>query len=335
MSTTASAPPRKRTRKTYDAATDGDEQRPTGLSVFVQLVRDEEFWYEDGTIDLVAGNVIFRVYKGVLAEHSAVFKDMFSLPQPPSESSSSQCPVVYLSDSPEDLRHVLRVLMPRNDVSPFSPYDPSFNMISATIRLGNKYEMPRLVEHSVHYLKKWFPGNLSTWVNNKNPLPPGFRELDAIGVIHLARFLDEESILPSAFLTCCFTECDILRGREREDGTLEQLTLNDVGICLGTRTRLIQEIFRFVLEVYKGPPSTRCSSPELCRNGLSNALEVLGKYFVGAPPWRTNPFNDVAPIIRDMTQKSELCNRCRSMVRARETDRLRVLWARMPELMGP
>ena len=111
--------PRKRTRSCSDAAM--DDERPEGSSVsaggqLVQPARDEEFWYEDGTIDLVAGNVVFRVYKGVLAEHSAVFKDMFSLPQPPSESTSSECPVVYLSDSPEDLRHVLRVLMPRNDV---------------------------------------------------------------------------------------------------------------------------------------------------------------------------------------------------------------------------
>ncbi len=84
--------------------------------------RDEEFCCSDGNITLVAGDVEFRVYKGILSEHSPVFRDMFSLPQPPVAASSpsssdddSTCPVVHLSDSSEDLRHVLRAYMPRSD----------------------------------------------------------------------------------------------------------------------------------------------------------------------------------------------------------------------------
>lgn len=79
---------------------------------------DKEFWYTDGTVILIAGNVEFRIYKGILAEHSPVFKDMFSMPQPPLEESGSgdaSCPIVHVSDSAEDLRHVLRVYMPKSD----------------------------------------------------------------------------------------------------------------------------------------------------------------------------------------------------------------------------
>lgn len=82
------------------------------------IQRDEEFWYDDGTIILVAGGIEFRVYKGILAEHSTVFRDMFSFPQPPEAHPASgdpPCPVVHVSDSPEDLRHVLRVYMPKSD----------------------------------------------------------------------------------------------------------------------------------------------------------------------------------------------------------------------------
>ena len=78
--------------------------------------RDEEFWFEDGTIILVAAGVEFKVYRGVLAEHSAVFADMFSLPQPPhdlSDSDAPVCPVVHLDDPPEELREVLRALLPK------------------------------------------------------------------------------------------------------------------------------------------------------------------------------------------------------------------------------
>lgn len=82
------------------------------------IKRDDKFWFEDGNIVLIARNIEFRVYKGILAKHSSVFQDMFSLPPPVAPESSRDtaapadaCPVVHLSDSPEDLRHVLRVCM--------------------------------------------------------------------------------------------------------------------------------------------------------------------------------------------------------------------------------
>ncbi|TFK88117.1 hypothetical protein K466DRAFT_444387, partial [Polyporus arcularius HHB13444] len=80
-----------------------------------QLRRDEEFWFEDGSIVLAARDVEFRVYKRVLSDHSIVFADMFTFPQPAPQAtavSSESCPTVCLDDSPEDLRHVLRALFP-------------------------------------------------------------------------------------------------------------------------------------------------------------------------------------------------------------------------------
>ncbi len=42
---------------------------------------DEEFWYADGNFILIAQNVELRVFKGILAGVSPVFKDMLSPPQ--------------------------------------------------------------------------------------------------------------------------------------------------------------------------------------------------------------------------------------------------------------
>lgn len=86
------------------------------------MTQDAEFWFEDGTIILIAQNIEFRVYKGPLIRHSPVFSDMFSLPQPvsaphsPLSSASgndemTDCPVVHVTDSPYELRHVLRVFV--------------------------------------------------------------------------------------------------------------------------------------------------------------------------------------------------------------------------------
>lgn len=82
--------------------------------------RDDDFWLPDGNVLLVAGNVEFRVYQGILVLHSPVFKDMLSLPQPaacdPPKPSVASPPVVHLTDSASELRHVLGVYIPRPDL---------------------------------------------------------------------------------------------------------------------------------------------------------------------------------------------------------------------------
>lgn len=83
---------------------------------------DDEFWLEDGNLTLIASDVEFRVYKGPLIANSPVFRDMLSLPQPiptqPDDRPDLRCTcgyapaLVHVSDSPEDLRHLLRALVP-------------------------------------------------------------------------------------------------------------------------------------------------------------------------------------------------------------------------------
>ena len=66
-------------------------------------------------------DVEFRVYSGILAEHSPVLKNLLAEPGHPLRSVpmpgglEAQCPVVPLTDSPEDLRHLLRAYMPTEE----------------------------------------------------------------------------------------------------------------------------------------------------------------------------------------------------------------------------
>lgn len=82
-----------------------DEVPSTG-----EVVRDNELWLEDGNIVLVARNVAFRIYRGVLVTESPVFRDMLKVPQSVNLGTIDGCLVVNVSDSPEDLRNLLRVL---------------------------------------------------------------------------------------------------------------------------------------------------------------------------------------------------------------------------------
>lgn len=71
-------------------------------------------WFEDGNIILQAEWTQFKVYRGILAKNSEIFKDMFAMPLPAAgEELEDGCPVVHLSDRAEDWHHVLGALFDR------------------------------------------------------------------------------------------------------------------------------------------------------------------------------------------------------------------------------
>ncbi|KAL1938152.1 hypothetical protein VTO73DRAFT_11981 [Trametes versicolor] len=231
--------------------------------------RDEEFWYCDGSIILVAGDVEFRIYKGLLADHSPVFKDMFSLPQPPATASPTNdpCPVVYLSDSPDDLRHVLRAYMPKGDYSPFYVSAPSYSYeeLSAAIRLGHKYQMAKLLDHAIAYLKKYYVCDFDTWASYPDYTPAGFGfTAHAIGVVNLARLTEETTLLPTALLACCALNEDVVEGFIREDDTREQLTPDDLKRCLAAKDRLIKAAIKIAFCIFRPAVADRCQSRVSC-----------------------------------------------------------------------
>lgn len=69
-----------------------------------------DIWHSDGSVVLQARDTQFRVHWSVLALHSSVFRGMQGLPQAVDQPSMDGCPVVELSDSVEDVEHLLRAL---------------------------------------------------------------------------------------------------------------------------------------------------------------------------------------------------------------------------------
>lgn len=73
--------------------------------------RAKDLWFDDGNLILKAGDTLFRIYAGLLAARSSVFRDMLSFP-PPKEGNPilDGCPIVFVYDSPNDLAHFLRAV---------------------------------------------------------------------------------------------------------------------------------------------------------------------------------------------------------------------------------
>jgi len=67
-------------------------------------------WLDDGSVVIQAELTQFRVHRTVLSRHSQVFRNMFSVPQPVYEDNIEGCPIVHLSDSAQDVSHLLSAL---------------------------------------------------------------------------------------------------------------------------------------------------------------------------------------------------------------------------------
>ncbi|EIW56897.1 uncharacterized protein TRAVEDRAFT_49709 [Trametes versicolor FP-101664 SS1] len=261
---------------------------------------------------------------------------MFSFPVPPPESSAaadttgSACPVVQLFDSPEDVRHILRFYMPRDDPSPFSTNEISFHMISAAVRLGQKYQMSKLYQHAIDYLKDYFTEHLDVWEAHTDDgrLPPGFSDVHAIGVVNLARLTGEHTLLPTALLSCCMLGKAIVHGFAREDGTREQLALADVGLCFAAKGRLIEESVRIALAVFLPTVAKMCASVSECVRGFRKIhveLKDRARYIATADPFV--PYHS-------MFGEELLCKHCRAMVKERDLWERSSTWSRLSEILG-
>ncbi|KAJ7712949.1 hypothetical protein B0H16DRAFT_1743733 [Mycena metata] len=126
--------------------------------------RSPDFWFEDGTIVLQADNVLYRVYRGFLASRSAVFRDMFSTPQPADEPLIEGCPVVQLHDTAEELALFLKALLPSNPPTAFNT-SPVCNLseLVSVLRLSEKYDVPALCAFMESILVALYPTTLEGW----------------------------------------------------------------------------------------------------------------------------------------------------------------------------
>ena len=75
---------------------------------FSQCTRSPTFWYDEGNVVLRVEDTLFRMHRGVLQTHSAVFKDTFGMPQPEGEPLLEGCQVVpMMGDTVEDWENML------------------------------------------------------------------------------------------------------------------------------------------------------------------------------------------------------------------------------------
>ncbi|KAI1795381.1 hypothetical protein LXA43DRAFT_882046 [Ganoderma leucocontextum] len=220
-----------------------------------EAMRDEELWFEDGTVALVAGNVEFCFYKDLLEDQSPVFRDMFASPQPSTPPGEpSECARVHLSDSAEDVRELLRMLLPDKQARLYSWRRLTFDALSACIRLGHKYQLDHIVDEAMTFVRKAYPKDFASYLERSTLHPE-----QAIGVVNLARLIGADDVLPLAIVDCCaLSGTDLIQGLVRADGTREVLSSHDLALCFDAKGSLIRENARRLRRVTEFKPSREC-----------------------------------------------------------------------------
>jgi hypothetical protein len=202
------------------AASAGDNALP-------EPSKHPDLWFCDGSIILRAEDTLFRVHKSQLARHSPFFRDLFSLPQPSADNTTSSptvvasgnaplqidtineieaCPVLRLYDTAEDVENLLTALY---DGPNFGKNDPAdFRMVSGILRLSTKYLVDSLRTKALVHLSRAWPTSLKGW-DAREDLARADEMQSGLGmsniypspadVIILAREINAPSLLPSAF----------------------------------------------------------------------------------------------------------------------------------------
>ncbi|KAJ6480107.1 hypothetical protein DFH09DRAFT_1056034 [Mycena vulgaris] len=149
MSTPDSPPPAKRQRT----------ESESDPSVSVNSPTRSKIWMPYGDIILQAESTQFRVNRDILAKSSSVFRDMFSLPQPPGGETVEGCLIVELSDSSKDVELLLTAL--------YDPYHHKtkqpFDVVACMLRLGRKYDIASLKLDASSRIHRGFPSTLAAF----------------------------------------------------------------------------------------------------------------------------------------------------------------------------
>ncbi|TCD63689.1 hypothetical protein EIP91_005094 [Steccherinum ochraceum] len=332
--------PSKRARRS--AATNTSRENGSANGSTAGYKRSDTFWLRDGNLILVANhNTAFRVHQSVLERKSEVFKDMFGLPQPQNADPSSEgeeeegCPVVHVSDAPEDITHLLSVLY---DGDRFLTQNAPISMktVLALLQLGIKYEIDYLRDEALSILQTIYPPSYAAylehcqgalWVTERTETQ------DAIVVINLAWKHGLHTLLPGAFFALAKLSNKELTRATNGSGSSSSLTtlsLSDLERCLTGRQTLQQQYTARFFFAEQIEMARDCTQSMVCS-------EVLESWWDGHVVYRLREiFNFNFDVLEEIDWEGGLkvCGECRGWHELDDKARRMAIYDRLADTFG-
>ncbi|RDX41897.1 hypothetical protein OH76DRAFT_1422827 [Lentinus brumalis] len=322
--------------------------------VHVDVVRDSEFWLLDGNVVLIAQKSAFRVHQSVLARHSTVLADLFTVPLPPSSDARETmdgCPVVQLHDSPDDLRYLLKALYDGPRMLHHGTVMP-FPTAAALYELAHKYNIESIRSDVHARLKTCFTHSFSvfkstlTWkMERPDTVLPGTRaewpvalcspaleadiKRDAIRAVNLAHLSGDPLMLPIPLYLCAMLpSASIASGIKRADVQVDNLSKEDQIRCFdGRATFMLRRVKRYGRTWLVGP-SAQCHDP-VCQTVFNGWVKShLGRRDF---PGDVHALRHIPP---SKLEHSRLCQECHRDLVRRDLEEHRYIWEKLPTDLG-
>ncbi|KAJ7070038.1 hypothetical protein C8F01DRAFT_1115071 [Mycena amicta] len=296
------------------------------------LTRSVDCWLDDGNIILQVESTQFRVTQSILAMHSTVFRDMFSLPLPADEPLVDNSPVVVLpGDKSEDWKHLLDAMYPKQC---FDPDDPTLEQIAGVLRLSKKYDIRPFREECIRRLKGEFPATLGEyevvcheWTNFDVPDEASRSSTDVkVQVANLAREVGLYSVLPTAFFDIARCADDTIPGVLNEH--VSKLSIVDQLACLTGYVELTQSYTKTPLkwlEPGQYIPCEDCTQESVCASSQKDLVVA----------WAARP-TVVIGVLNKWEEEwdSEICVACRIVARKVHEEARKACWEKLPSYFG-
>ncbi|KDR86013.1 hypothetical protein GALMADRAFT_49237, partial [Galerina marginata CBS 339.88] len=297
-------------------------------------LKSADYWFDDGNVILQAENTQFRVHRGNISRHSQVFRDMFSLPQPEKEPLFEGCPLVHVSDAPQDWENIFSILYDHN-ASYTSTKMFALPLLASMLRIGKKYQFDKLQSLALERIRMELPDSLDAWDEKFGDGSEG-QIVDSDSEINIVNFLLEtgfQTLLPVAYYICIssLTPAHICEGLDSDDGTSSYLSAQLIKTLTVARQNLSTAI---MLHEFPWTTSSRdqstiptaaCRVKSECKSHRSMVLAAL---IPGPEPDQALSF-PVESIVSE-----EYCDSCDAEIRNIYQAGREVIWDNLPSYFG-
>ncbi|KAF9649261.1 hypothetical protein BDM02DRAFT_3072812, partial [Thelephora ganbajun] len=115
----------------------------------------ETFYLEDGNVEVLCGNTMFRVHTSILSFHSPALHRVFAQISLAMADSPNGCPRILSSDLAGDFATLLKVIYLPG--FPAKNKVPDFTTFSSLLRITTKYEMPTVRSQLLEVVRDAYP----------------------------------------------------------------------------------------------------------------------------------------------------------------------------------
>ncbi|KAJ7473821.1 hypothetical protein B0H11DRAFT_1728704 [Mycena galericulata] len=286
--------------------------------------RANGLWYPDGNLIIHAGDLVFRVFCGILSEQSPVLQALLSPEKLSKCAVFDGCPVVPVPHSGSETVYFLSAIFKLKSFDSLLKRI-SFDAIAAVHRLSYTYQIPDLQRKSLILISSVYPTTLAEF--STAGLGPSYCRDQILPVIRFAREHSVDWILPLAFYRYCLemTTRTLFYGVEYSGENMVLSTADQARCHEATKnmskTNIAESLARYDARL----KDDGCTGREACRDSRFREADTV-LHSLGSVPdvfFRWTPEPD-----------SKLCSNCSQETARWHDERRRAFWDGLPGLFG-